>query len=1102
MIRKILSAFVLFAIVLQIFPAIVSLSNGAYVDEGGKEKSTVLNTPANRIVKSQKDYTITTGVTESQIVLTDTEGDNQLYAFMATISPTAKVTFKVNYPGYYTAGSTVASRKAKAQNLPFSKERVTLQAADYTAATGENVLFATNSDMANLETYQSRGCIILEGNLVQRSDVDDPEAYFAILKDGTFDIRGYDEPYHDVEHAASGRQWLVKDGVTQRFGDTTLAPRNAIGIKADGTVITFCVDGRQEHTVGTTLREMAAFMYAAGCVEAVALDRGGSATFASRRNTTGALTLRNSPSDATGEREVTTSLLLVATECRHTYVVGAPSIDNSHILTCSQCSSAIRIPHTYKGGVCVCGAFEHGDGELYFGFDNDHLDRPHYNSSAYLYTNFDTPAASNTWFRSFWSTHYNGSGTGYTINNTTGTLSVNVTKGYSGSAANGNLTYGPWLRTTTRYGTFPGNTEDDSKYHALSYDPSQAEFLRIRFKPENCLTDGEKTPTLVLAYHYKKDGALGYGADIASGYSYTNGSYVTLTIPLSETFKNADVITNIGFRFQNIYSNADGKLTIDYIYFGKNRTNTLYFDFTGDFASRERYADPTYTYHNFDYSGSNAWSTHYNGSSNGYAIHNDSGVIEVDVTEGHSGTVANGNVTYGPWLKATKYGNTMPLKDTHDFFPLMYQPSSTDYFQIRLKTVGCVADAGKTPRAIFEYYYIDDGVRNYANDIVASWTITEDEYITLTVPASSKFRSVDLVENFGIRFQNIKSSTGGKLVIDYIYMGPCSELPGTDGGEEESKEPVLLSEWNMGHSLNLASDISVNLAVNKDLLSGFDMDTVYVLAEVDIYEGNTKTGAKIVKILPKEQGTYYYFTFTGLTAVNMNDTIRSVLYGTKDGQPYYSPTDEYSIATYAYSQMNKAGMPDSLKTLCADLLRYGAKAQTFKAYRTDALADGAMAPEHMAYLSDMETVAFGNTNNLLGDLENAPVTWAGKALDLASKVTLQFVFNPGSYGDRVEALTLRLTYTTIEGETKTLTLEGATLYNAQQGLYCFSFDGLLAAELRTVVCARIYEGDTPVSCTLEYSADTYGNNKPGTLGELCKALFAYSDSAKGFFQGP
>ena len=417
--KKMVSILILLVMLLQVLPAVSPEGTAAPV--GATEQMTdVLNTPADKVVKSQKDYSITTGVTESHIVMTDPEGNNQVYAFMATISPTAKVTFKVNYPGYYTAGSTEASRKAKAQNLPFSKKRVTLQAADYTAATGENVLFATNSDMANLETYQSRGCIILEGNLVQRSDVDDPEAYFAILKDGTFDIRGYDEPYHDVENAASGRQWLVKDGVVQRFGDKTLAPRNAIGIKADGTVMTFVVDGRQSHTVGTTLREMAAIMYAVGCVEAVALDGGGSATFASRRNTTGALTLRNSPSDETGEREVTTSLLLIATDCRHTYTVGAPSIDNSHIATCTQCAHAIRMPHTYRNGSCICGAVEHGDGELYFGFDNDHLDRPHYNSPAYQYTNFDTPAASNSWFRSFWSTNYNGSAKGYTINNTTG----------------------------------------------------------------------------------------------------------------------------------------------------------------------------------------------------------------------------------------------------------------------------------------------------------------------------------------------------------------------------------------------------------------------------------------------------------------------------------------------------------------------------------------------------------------------------------------------------------------------------------------------------------------------------------------------------------
>ena len=32
-----------------------------------------------------------------------------------------------------------------------------------------------------------------------------------------------------------------------------------------------------------------------------------------------------------------------------------------------------------------------------------------------------------------------------------------------------------------------------------------------------------------------------------------------------------------------------------------------------------------------------------------------------------------------------------------------------------------------------------------------------------------------------------------------------------------------------------------------------------------------------------------------------------------------------------------------------------------------------------------------------------------------------------------------------------------------------------------------------------YSPDTYGNGKTGTLGDLCRALFAYSDSAKAWF---
>ena len=316
-----------------------------------------------------------------------------------------------------------------------------------------------------------------------------------------------------------------------------------------------------------------------------------------------------------------------------------------------------------------------------------------------------------------------------------------------------------------------------------------------------------------------------------------------------------------------------------------------------------------------------------------------------------------------------------------------------------------------------------------------------------------------------------------------------------------AKESVQESTWKIGHTLNLASDISVNLAVSKSLLVGFDMATVYVLVEIDTYEGNTKTGTKTVKVLPEEQGDYYYFTLTGMNAVQMNDRIRSVLYGTKNGQVYYSATDDYSIADYAYSQMKKANIPASLKILCADLLRYGAKAQLFKGYRTDSLADALMTEEQTVFLSNIDAVTFGNTNVVLNDLSNATVTWSGKALDLASKVSLKFIFTPAIYQGKVEDLSLRLTFTGIDGSTKIMTLTSPEVYNADRGLYAFTFDGLLAAELRAVVSAQIYAGNTPVSATLQYSADTYGNNKTGALGDLCKALFAYSDSAKTFFAG-
>ncbi|MBR6825408.1 MAG: hypothetical protein IKM59_02560 [Oscillospiraceae bacterium] len=314
-----------------------------------------------------------------------------------------------------------------------------------------------------------------------------------------------------------------------------------------------------------------------------------------------------------------------------------------------------------------------------------------------------------------------------------------------------------------------------------------------------------------------------------------------------------------------------------------------------------------------------------------------------------------------------------------------------------------------------------------------------------------------------------------------------------------TKAVVEDARLKLSHTLNLASDISMNFVVMKQNLEGFDLSTVYVESILDTYEGNVKTSTKTVRLEPVDNGLYYYFTLTGITAIQMNDRITSTLYGVKDGQLYTSPVDTYSIATYAYAQMNNPDRAESLKVLCADLLRYGARAQIFKGYRTDSLADSLMTDAHKAYLSDIEAVTFGNTNTVLNDLPNAPITWAGKVLNLESKVELKLVFNPAGYTGNLSELSVRISYEDTYGNLKTLALKDAVLYNEALGYYAFTLDALLAAELRSVISAQIYEGDNPVSPTLQYSADTYGNNKTGTLLELCKALFAYSDSAKAHF---
>ena len=709
------------------------------------------------------------------------------------------------------------------------------------------------------------------------------------------------------------------------------------------------------------------------------------------------------------------------------------------------------------------------------------------------------------------------------IDNQEGTLTVRVAEDMAYNSGNGK--YGPWVFTTG----IPGVRVDraNSTYHGLGFVPQAGDCIQIRFKLDGCVPATDLPPQLVVCYDRSIEGVSGRGAySMVVDYDFQDGVYQTLTIPVDEEFASADSITTIGFRFWHIKaeSKGSGTVTIDYIYVGSPEGDmplshiVTFADEDGNVLEEQTVPDRSTAC----YGGETPLKAY--DAKNHYSF---AGWVDAD---GNPAVLEN--ITGSMTVYATFKAEAHTLRETILTAPTCSAEGQREYrcdcgysYTEGLSTAPhSPVEIPGTPATCTE-----PGISTGSYCEVCKITLAEQAEIPPTghQPTVVPGRTATCISS-GLSDGSICSRCEEVLTqqqilprlghdySNYTDMGETHEVRCTRCtakrtenhsyvaglclcGKEDTETPQLESTWKIGHTLNLASDISVNLAVPKTALAGFDPATVYMESRITTYEGNTETGTKLLRTEPVEQGSYYYFTLDGLTAVNMMDQISSVLYGEKNGQLYCSAEDLYSIATYAYSQMDKSNASKELKALCAELLRYGGKAQSFKSYRTDALADGAMTEAHKAYLSDIEAVTFGNTDRILQDVKNAPIQWEGKALDLVSKVTVKFVFSLGAYTGELDDLRLRVSYEDLYGKSKTLTLQGAEVYNASKGYYAFSVDTLLAAELRSVLSVQIYEGATPLSCTLQYSPDTYGNGKKGTLLELCKALCAYSDSAKAFF---
>lgn len=127
------------------------------------------------------------------------------------------------------------------------------------------------------------------------------------------DVSSPDSRWDDAVTAVGAMYRLITDGVVSGDLDNTANPRTAIGIKANGQVVIYAIDGRQSGwSIGATLTQVAKRMAELGCVDAVGMDGGGSTTLGATLPG-GSFQVLNSPSDGV-QRKVSNGLFLVSTQ--------------------------------------------------------------------------------------------------------------------------------------------------------------------------------------------------------------------------------------------------------------------------------------------------------------------------------------------------------------------------------------------------------------------------------------------------------------------------------------------------------------------------------------------------------------------------------------------------------------------------------------------------------------------------------------------------------------------------------------------------------------------------------------------------------------------
>ena len=255
---------------------------------------------------SETGYTLAPGVTEYVTYTNVDNGTNQNIDYFCEVD-LSQAKIMAGYSGMENIleNQTINWRMQTVSDQVKDAQAYFTRTEQYADST---IVAALNADYYNMATGQPTGALIIDGKSYNPVN---GRYYFGITEEGKAVISNSADT-QGLAYAVGGGTLLVKEGEVNVSKGGRNVTYTAIGIKADGTVVSMvCYGQRYPVSCGYTQYEVAEMMKARGCQTALLLDGSGSSTFVSRREGDSQVITRNNPSDGQ-ERQVSSSIFIIS----------------------------------------------------------------------------------------------------------------------------------------------------------------------------------------------------------------------------------------------------------------------------------------------------------------------------------------------------------------------------------------------------------------------------------------------------------------------------------------------------------------------------------------------------------------------------------------------------------------------------------------------------------------------------------------------------------------------------------------------------------------------------------------------------------------------